>query len=59
MRVAGVCGVVTEVAVSIHAVLSPRFVPSNPATVSFSLPSFRYEPKSYMLLTARNITLEC
>jgi hypothetical protein len=28
MRVAGVCGVVTEVAVSIHAVLSPRFVPS-------------------------------
>jgi hypothetical protein len=28
MRVAGVCGVVTEVAVSIHDVLSPRFAPS-------------------------------
>jgi hypothetical protein len=28
MRVAGVCGVVAEVVVSIHDVLSSRFVPS-------------------------------
>jgi hypothetical protein len=62
MRVAGVCGVETEVAISLHDVLLPRFAPyPNPVTVSFSVltTDFSIERKSYMLhnYTARNITL--